>query len=86
MSQTPLHAGDFPAFFREVWGEGRDPFPWQNEFARRVCAGEWPKYVTAPTGSGKTACLDAAIFALAVQAALPMEKRTAGRRIFFIVN
>lgn len=85
MSQASLHADDFPAFFRELW-KGHEPFPWQNEFARRICAGEWPKYVTAPTGSGKTACLDAAVFALAVQAALPMDQRTAGRRIFFVVN
>ena len=83
MSQPPT-TDDFPAFFHEAWG--RDAFPWQEEFARRLCDGRWPKYVAAPTGSGKTACLDAAVFALAVQAALPIHERTAGRRIFFIVN
>ena len=82
----PLTAGDFSAFFRELWGADCDPFPWQREFARRVCAGQMPDYVAVPTGSGKTACLDAAVFALAVQAALPMAERTQGRRIFFIVN
>ena len=81
-----LTAEDFPAFFRELWGNDRDPFPWQKEFARRVCAGEWPKYVAAPTGSGKTGCLDSAVFALALQAGLSAPERTAGRRIFFIVN
>ena len=85
MSQL-LQTDDFPIFFRELWGEDRDAFPWQKEFARRICVGEWPKYVAAPTGSGKTACLDAAVFALALQAGLPAQERTAGRRIFFIVN
>lgn len=83
---APLQADDFPAFFRELWGENRDAFPWQKEFARRICASDWPKYVAAPTGSGKTACLDAAVFALALQAGRPAQERTAGRRIFFIVN
>lgn len=85
MSQ-PLQTDDFADFFRELWGENREAFPWQKAFARRICAGEWPKYVAAPTGSGKTACLDAAVFALALQAGLPAQERTAGRRIFFIVN
>ena len=83
---APLRAEDFSSFFTELWGENRDAFPWQKDFARRVCSGDWPKYVTAPTGSGKTACLDAVVFALAAQAALPAHERTAGRRIFFIVN
>lgn len=81
-----LQSNDFPAFFTELWGADRDVFPWQQEFARRICTGDWPKYVAAPTGSGKTACIDTAVFALALQAALPAHERTAGRRIFFIVN
>jgi CRISPR-associated endonuclease/helicase Cas3 len=86
MNPPPLTADDFSAFFRELWGSDCDPFPWQSEFARRLCAGLVPEYVAVPTGSGKTACLDAAVFALAMQATLPMAKRTQGRRIFFIVN
>ena len=86
MNPSPLTPDDFSAFFRELWGADCDPFPWQREFARRLCAGQVPDYVAVPTGSGKTACLDAAVFALAVQAALPMAERTQGRRIFFIVN
>lgn len=84
MNPPLLVADDFSVFFRELWN--CDPFPWQREFARRLCAGQAPDYVAVPTGSGKTACLDAAIFALAIQAALPMAERTQGRRIFFIVN
>jgi CRISPR-associated endonuclease/helicase Cas3 len=86
MNMPTLTSDDFPEFFRELWGAECDPFPWQREFARRLCAGQVPDYVAVPTGSGKTACLDAAVFALAVQAALPMAQRTQGRRIFFIVN
>lgn len=86
MNPPFLTADDFSAFFRELWGSDCDPFPWQREFARRLCAGKVPDYVAVPTGSGKTACLDAAVFALATQAALPMAERTQGRRIFFIVN
>ena len=81
-----LQADDFSAFFCELWGADRDAFPWQKEFARRICTGDWPRFVSAPTGSGKTACLDAAVFALALQASLPARERTVGRRIFFIVN
>lgn len=86
MNPTPVTTGDFSAFFCELWGAERDPFPWQCEFARRLCAGQAPDYVAVPTGSGKTACLDAAVFALAVQAKMPTAERTQGRRIFFIVN
>ena len=86
MNPTSLTADDFSAFFRELWGADCDPFPWQRAFARRMCAGQVPDYVAVPTGSGKTACLDAAVFALAVQTALPLVKRSQGRRIFFIVN
>src|SRR4051794_11556307 len=86
MNPPFLTADDFFAFFMELWGPDRDPFPWQREFAHRLCAGQAPEYVAVPTGSGKTACLDAAVFALAVQARVPMAERTQGRRIFFIVN
>lgn len=81
---APLLPDQFPAFFRALWGH--DPFPWQAAFAASLCSGKAPDYVTVPTGSGKTACLDGALFALAVQAARPPTERTVGRRIFFIVN
>lgn len=82
---TPkLVAADFSAFFHEIWDY--DPFPWQIEFARRACAGEWPRFLSVPTGSGKTAALDAAVFSLATQAHLPAAERTVGRRVFYVVN
>ena len=42
MNPPPLNADDFPAFFRELCGSDIDPFPWQCEFARRLCAGQAP--------------------------------------------
>ncbi len=74
----------FVDFFSAVWGY--DPFPWQIDFAERLCRGDAPDHVTVPTGSGKTACLDAAVYALAHQASLAPPERTLGRRIVFIVN
>ncbi|MGZ0709610.1 type I-G CRISPR-associated helicase/endonuclease Cas3g [Coraliomargarita sp. W4R53] len=74
----------FPEFFRAL--HGFDPFPWQINLAEKAVSGQWPDYLAVPTGSGKTACIDIAIYALAAQAALSPTERTVGRRIFFIVN
>jgi CRISPR-associated endonuclease/helicase Cas3 len=80
----PLSADQFANFFQEI--HGRPPFPWQAELARRASNGEWPDFLAVPTGCGKTAAIDAAIFALALQATLPPKDRTAARRIFYVVN
>lgn len=74
----------FTEFFRALYSH--DPFPWQRILADRGAAGEWPEAISLPTASGKTACLDAAIYALAAQAALPLAKRKAPRRIWFVVD
>jgi len=81
----------FDEFFRELNGKGIDPFPWQKRLAKRVVgtaseAGSWPQVLALPTASGKTACIDIAVFALACQAHLPPEERSAPRRIFFVVD
>jgi len=80
----------FAEFFGELNRDARDqplePFPWQNDLAQRAVAGDWPDFIAAPTGSGKTACLEIAVYALAAQAHLPPAERSASRRIFFIVN
>ncbi len=78
------HAPSFPEFFRALWD--RDPFPWQTMLAERVATGEWPQALDLPTASGKTACLDVAIYALAAQADRPLTERTAPRRIWFVVD
>lgn len=74
----------FTEFFNALWGY--DPFPWQTDIAERAVSGDWPDFIAAPTGSGKTACLEVAVYALAAQAHLPPTERKASRRFFFIVN
>ena len=74
----------FEEFFCALNGANFKPFPWQRRLAQRVTAANspnraWPEALALPTASGKTACLDVAIFALACQAALPAEERTAPR-------
>ncbi len=72
-----LSVTDFPAFFQAIHDHA--PFPWQARLAERVCGGEWPAVIDLPTGSGKTACLDIAVFAMALRQRGP-------RRIFFVVD
>jgi CRISPR-associated endonuclease/helicase Cas3 len=79
----------FEDFFQSLYGY--EPFPWQTKLARQVAGAQpgdssWPEALTLPTAAGKTACIDMAIFALACQAGRCPEKRTAPRRIFFVVD
>ena len=80
----------FAEFFEAVYGFA--PFPWQIRLAERVAtpggdlAGQWPACLALPTGAGKTTCVDIAIFAMACQAHLAPEIRTAPRRIIFVVD
>ena len=73
-----LHAEQFGDFFEQL--QGYRPFPWQERLATRVCTGAWPQVIDLPTASGKTACIDIALFALAVR------QGEAARRIFFVVD
>jgi CRISPR-associated endonuclease/helicase Cas3 len=75
---------DFRAYFHALWGH--DPFPWQQMLAERVASGQWPQALDLPTASGKTACIDIAVYALAAQADRPLAERTAPRRIWFVVD
>lgn len=74
----------FEEYFSALHGHG--PYPWQRRLAERAVAGDWPAAIDLPTGSGKTACLDVTVFALACQATRPASERSAARRIFFCVN
>ncbi|WP_420618701.1 type I-G CRISPR-associated helicase/endonuclease Cas3g [Candidatus Poriferisocius sp.] len=66
---------------------GREPFPWQARLAEQVAeTGEWPELVGIPTGLGKTACVDIAIWTLARQADRSPGDRTAPTRIWWVVN
>ena len=76
-----------PAAFRDFFSRinGYEPFPWQARLAERVLGGQgWPGSLMLPTGAGKTAVIDVAVFALASQAQEPA--RTTPRRIFFVVD
>ena len=74
----------FSRFFTALWGDS--PFPWQTMLAGRIAGGHWPAALDLPTASGKTACMDIAIWALAQQADRPASERTAPRRIWFVVD
>ena len=74
----------FTAFYQAL--NGRDPFPWQARLAGRVVREGWPPEVGVPTGLGKTACLDIAIWWLASQADRAPAARTAPTRIWWVVN
>jgi len=79
-----VSASDFSAFFREV--HGVEPFPWQRRLLERLDAGEgWPALLDLPTGTGKTAVLDIAVYHLALEAARG-ERRQAPVRIAFVVD
>ena len=75
---SELAAGDFRRFFRDV--HGRDPFPWQQRLTEQVLAEGWPATIDLPTGTGKTAALDTAVFTLATH------HETAPRRIVFVID
>jgi CRISPR-associated endonuclease/helicase Cas3 len=76
--QAALNAGHFREFFTEVYGCA--PFPWQEALLERVLAGGWPELIDIPTGLGKTAILDVAVFVSA------LHSEHARRRVFLVVD
>lgn len=76
---TDLAVDDFGEFFA-LLHDGHHPFPWQHRLARYVAeTGEWPVLLDLPTGSGKTAALDVAVFVQALRGDQP-------RRVVFVVD
>ncbi|MBX9750130.1 MAG: type I-U CRISPR-associated helicase/endonuclease Cas3 [Roseococcus sp.] len=85
MTPPPLAASEFPAVFEAV--HGVPPFPWQCRLVDRLASGGgWPEALDLPTGAGKTAALDAALFHLALQASAEAGQRQAPVRIAFVVD
>ena len=77
-----LSAADFADFFHAI--HGQNPFPWQQALVNRLAeSDEWPDVLDLPTGTGKTAALDAAVFHLALRADTP---RRAALRIALVVD
>jgi len=74
----------FNDFFFALWG--RVPFDWQTRLLNRVVNEGWPSTLDLPTGSGKTAALDIAVFALALDASCPRDERRQPRRIVLVVD
>ena len=82
---------NFKTFFgcvhKDDKGNPVEPFPWQATLAERVLAeGRWPKLIDLPTASGKTACIDVAVWAMACEADKPPAERRMPRRIWFVVD
>ncbi|MGH7120296.1 MAG: type I-G CRISPR-associated helicase/endonuclease Cas3g, partial [Acetobacteraceae bacterium] len=78
---------DFAAIFHTVYGQR--PFAWQERLLDEVIRGRRPDTIVAPTGTGKTAVIDIALFHLALETAsgaAPGVERRAPRRIVFAVD
>lgn len=79
MHDEPLTTDQFPEFFRQI--HGVEPFPWQKRLTEQVIRdGRWPGVIDLPTGTGKTAVLDTAVFALAAR------PKTFPRRVVFVID
>jgi len=88
MAATTLAPADFARFFKAIWGYG--PFPWQQRLLQRLVDDAdqqetWPAVLDLPTGSGKTATIDIAVFHLALES-LRGGRRRAPMRIAFVVD
>jgi CRISPR-associated endonuclease/helicase Cas3 len=80
-----LSVDDFEAFHRAV--HDRAPFDWQTRLLLKVVSERnWPRVLDLPTGSGKTTCIDIALFALALDASASPAKRWCPRRIAMVVD
>jgi len=84
MAVPVLTSEEFSDFFLEV--HGYSPFPWQKRLAAHVArTGDWPEVLDLPTGAGKTAVLDIAVFQLALDADRGVQ-RGAPIRAAFVVD
>ncbi|MDE0217949.1 MAG: type I-U CRISPR-associated helicase/endonuclease Cas3 [Spirochaetaceae bacterium] len=77
-----MSSTDFAMFFQAI--HGHTPFPWQQSLVERLDREDcWPDVLDLPTGAGKTAALDAAVFHLAMRADTPS---AAALRIVLVVD
>lgn len=79
-----LRDEDFSAYFEAL--HGQPPFPWQAMLMERATEKGWPDAIRLPTAAGKTACMDVAVFLLALEANQATWDRSSARRIFFVVD
>jgi CRISPR-associated endonuclease/helicase Cas3 len=78
-----LELNHFEEFFCAL--HGSRPFAWQTRLAQDVLNCGWPVALDLPTGAGKTAVIDIAVFHLALEAHRRSERR-APVRILFVVD
>lgn len=90
MSVDRLDGNDFARFFEALHDNA--PFEWQRRLVERILdhssradGQAWPEVISLPTGSGKTACVDIAVFTLAALHGIP-NTTPPPRRIFFVVD
>lgn len=76
----------FGALYQDRENNPLVPMKWQMELVHAACEGKWHEFIDVPTGAGKTSAIDIAVFALAVQADRPPEKRSAPMRTFLVVD
>lgn len=75
----------FDGFFEALWQ--RPALPWQSRLAGQLRFDRsWPSLVGLPTGLGKTACIDIAVWAMAADAAAAPDQRWHPTRIWYVVN
>jgi len=81
-----LSTSDFGAFHAAVHG-GKQPFAWQQRLLEQIVRDKaWPLVIDLPTGTGKTTCIDIALFALALDATTEGAERWCPRRIAMVVD
>lgn len=78
-----LTLADFPGAFAAVH-DGRPPYLWQTRLLAEVAERGWPRVIAAPTGAGKTAVLDVALFHLALELAQGGPRRAPMRIVFAV--
>ena len=72
-------SSQFSDYFKAV--HGYEPYPWQSRLTEEVLeAGEWPEVIDLPTGTGKTAVLDTALYTLAKRPEI------FPRRVVFVID
>jgi CRISPR-associated endonuclease/helicase Cas3 len=81
-----LSTSDFGVFHAAVHG-GMQPFAWQQRLLEQIVRDKaWPRVLELPTGTGKTTCIDLALFALALDATNEARDRWCPRRIAMVVD
>jgi CRISPR-associated endonuclease/helicase Cas3 len=81
-----LNVSHFGAFHAAVH-RGKQPFAWQQRLLEQIVREKrWPRVLDLPTGTGKTTCIDIAVFALALDAQRKNDERWCPRRIAMVVD